>query len=52
MEPEGSLPCSPEPANPEVQCKPRHSQEDNIGKDLKEMGWKSVDWIHVAQNRG
>jgi hypothetical protein len=28
----------------------RHSREDNIKMDLKEIGWDSVDWIHVAQN--
>jgi len=22
--------------------------EDNIGMDLREIGWESVNWIHVA----
>jgi hypothetical protein len=25
--------------------------EDNIRMDLKEIGFESVNWIHVAQNR-
>jgi hypothetical protein len=25
--------------------------EDNIRIDLREVGWKGVDWIHRAQNR-
>jgi len=25
--------------------------EGNIRIDLREMGWKDVDWIHVAQDR-
>jgi hypothetical protein len=31
--------------------KPRHRCEDNIRMDLTEVGWESVDWIHLAQNR-
>jgi hypothetical protein len=23
----------------------------NIGKDLREIRWKGVDWIHLAQDR-
>jgi hypothetical protein len=25
--------------------------EDNIKVYLKEIGWKGVDWIHLAQDR-
>jgi hypothetical protein len=25
--------------------------EDNIRKDLREIGWEDVDWIHLAQDR-
>jgi hypothetical protein len=31
--------------------RPRHRWEDNIRMELKEIGWESVDWIHVAQDR-
>jgi hypothetical protein len=26
--------------------------KDNIRKDLQEIGWEVVDWMHVAQDRG
>jgi hypothetical protein len=29
----------------------RHKWKDNIRLDLREIGWKSVDWIHLAQDR-
>jgi hypothetical protein len=29
----------------------RHRWEDNIRVDLREIGWKDVDWIHLAQDR-
>jgi len=29
----------------------RHRLYDNIRKDLKEIGWESVDWIHLAQDK-
>lgn len=29
----------------------RHTWEDNIKKDLKEIGLCGIDWIHMAQNR-
>jgi hypothetical protein len=29
----------------------RHTWEDNIKMDLREMGWKNVDWIHLPQDR-
>ena len=32
-----------------VSC--RSTREDNIKKDLKEIGWEGVDWIHLAQER-
>jgi hypothetical protein len=31
--------------------RPRHRREDNIRIDLREVGWKGVDWIHLAQVR-
>jgi hypothetical protein len=31
--------------------RPRHRWEDDIRMDLKEIGWGSVDWIHLAQDR-
>jgi hypothetical protein len=29
----------------------RRRWEDNIRVDVREMGWKSVDWIHLTQDR-
>jgi hypothetical protein len=29
----------------------RHRWEDNIKMDLRETGWRRVDWIHLAQDR-
>ena len=40
--------------NAEVQKplrKIRHRREDDINVNLKEIGWKGVDWIHLAQDR-
>jgi len=31
--------------------KPLHRLEDNIRPDLRETGWRDVDWIHLAQGR-
>jgi hypothetical protein len=31
--------------------RPRHRREDNIRMDLTEIGWNTVDWIHLAQNK-
>jgi cell wall assembly regulator SMI1 len=31
--------------------RPRHTWEDNIRMDLREIGQVSVDWIHLAQDR-
>jgi hypothetical protein len=28
--------------------RPRHKWEDNIKMDRGEIGWGSVDWIHLA----
>jgi hypothetical protein len=39
--PEGSRPLG----------RSKHKWEDNIKMDLKEIGWKCRDWIHVAQDR-
>jgi hypothetical protein len=30
---------------------PRHKWEDNIRMHHREVGWKSVVWIHLAQDR-
>jgi len=32
--------------------RPRRRWEDNIRMDLREVGWESVDWMHLAQDRG
>ena len=32
--------------------KPRHRWEDNIKMDLQEVGYSSMDWIELAQERG
>jgi len=29
----------------------RRRWEDDIRMDLREIGWKVVDWIHLAQDR-
>jgi hypothetical protein len=31
--------------------RPRHRWEDNIKKDLGEIGFGDVDWINLAQDR-
>jgi hypothetical protein len=31
--------------------RPRHRWEDNIRMDLREIGWESVNWMHLAQDR-
>jgi hypothetical protein len=31
--------------------RPRRRWEDNIIKDLREIGWEGVDWMHLAQDR-
>jgi hypothetical protein len=40
-EPEGKRPCG----------RPRNGWEDNIRMDLREMGWESVNCMHLAQDR-
>jgi hypothetical protein len=30
--------------------RPRRKEEDKIGMDLREIGWKCVDRIHLAQD--
>ena len=32
-------------------CRPRHRQGDNITSDLKDIGPKGINWIHLAQYR-
>jgi hypothetical protein len=29
----------------------RRRWESNITKDLREIGWENVDWIHLVQER-
>jgi hypothetical protein len=29
----------------------RHRWEDSIRMDLKEIGWRGVDWMHLAQDK-
>jgi hypothetical protein len=31
--------------------RPRHRWVDNIKMDLRKIGWDSMDWIDLAQNR-
>jgi hypothetical protein len=31
-------------------ARPRRRREDNIRMDMRETEWKSVDWIHLAQD--
>jgi len=31
--------------------RPRRSWENNVKMDLKEIWWKGVDWIRLAQDR-
>jgi len=31
--------------------KTRHRCEGSINVNLKEIGWKGVEWIHLAQDR-
>jgi hypothetical protein len=31
--------------------RPRHKWEDSITIDLMEIGWKGVDWFHLAKVR-
>jgi hypothetical protein len=31
--------------------RPRRRWEDNINMDLKDMGWGSMNWIGLAQDR-
>jgi hypothetical protein len=31
--------------------RPRRRWKDNIRMDLEKIGWESVDWIHLSQDR-
>jgi hypothetical protein len=31
--------------------RPRRRRGDNMRKDLREIKWEGVDWIHLAQDR-
>jgi hypothetical protein len=39
--PEGKIPLG----------RPRRRWEDSSKKDLREIGWGGMDWIHLAQDR-
>jgi hypothetical protein len=39
------------PKRKEAPGKPRHKWEDSIKMDLRQIGWGSMDWIHMAQGR-
>jgi hypothetical protein len=40
------------PDGKRLPVRPRHQWEDDIKMDLKEIGWKGVDWIYVTQKYG
>jgi len=31
--------------------RPKHRWENNIRMDIREIGWKAVNWTHLAQDR-
>jgi hypothetical protein len=33
------------------QGRPRHKWEDNIRMDIRKIGWESIDWMCLAQDR-
>jgi hypothetical protein len=35
----------------ELLGRPRRRWGDNTKMDLRELGWKGVDWMHLAQDR-
>ena len=35
----------------EDDCRRRHAWEVNVKVDLKEIGWRSMDWFHLIQGR-
>jgi hypothetical protein len=39
--PEGRIPLE----------RPKRRWEDNIKMDLREVGWRGMDWINLAQDR-
>jgi hypothetical protein len=45
----GTLVGNPEGKRP--LRRPRHTWENNIRMYFREMGWKGVDWMHLAQDR-
>jgi hypothetical protein len=40
-----------EPEEKKPLGRPRHRWEDNIRRDLREIGWESVEWMHLVQDR-
>jgi hypothetical protein len=39
------------PEGKRLRGRPRHRREDNIRLDLTEIGWKYLDWMHMAQDK-
>jgi hypothetical protein len=39
------------PGGKKLTGKVRHRWENNIKMDLREIGWGSMDWINLAQDR-
>lgn len=35
----------------EDDCRLRHAWEVNVKVDLKEIGWRSMDWFYLIQGR-
>jgi len=31
--------------------RPRHKWKCNLEMDLQEVGWRDMDWVHMAQDR-
>jgi len=31
--------------------RPKHRWEDDIRMDLREIGWKGIEWMHLSQDR-
>jgi len=32
--------------------RPRHRLENNINKDLQEVGWEGMDWLRIGKSGG
>jgi hypothetical protein len=40
-----------QPEGKRLYRRPKHRWEDNINKDLREIRWKGVGWIHLTQDK-